>query len=306
MHVMIPFASVLAEAGQQALQTLALPHLEALLARMKPAARDAADEYSLSPPHERALARELGFEGADGTLPWAAHCASRHGIETGAQALGLLTPAHWRIGADQVTMLDPDALALDEAESRALCEAVHELCEGVGWRVQYGAPLTWYAAHPSLAEQPCASLDRVIGRGVDAWLVQDTRVRRLQNEAQMLLHRHPLNEAREARDALAVNSFWLSGCGVAQPAHETAALRFDGRLRAGALAEDWAAWAEAWHALDAGPLAELLAAVQRGERATLTLCGERVAQRYESAPRTLWARLTSLGKQPAAPLLQAL
>ena len=30
----------------------------------------------------------------------------------------------------------------------------------------------------------------------------------------MLLHGHPLNEAREAAGALALNSVWISGCGV--------------------------------------------------------------------------------------------
>jgi hypothetical protein len=87
-----------------------------------------------------------------------------------------------------------------------------------------------------------------------------------------------------------VNSLWLSGCGVARAA-TAAEPQTDDRLRGPALGEDWAAWAEAWRTLDAGDLAELLAAVRSGRTCTLTLCGERSAQRFENAPRALSQRL---------------
>jgi len=48
------------------------------------------------------------------------------------------------------------------------------------------------------------------------------------------------------------------------------------------------AWAEAWHALDAGPLARLLAAGAGGDDSVLTLCGERSAQRYERPTGSRW------------------
>jgi hypothetical protein len=37
--------------------------------------------------------------------------------------------------------------------------------------------------------------------------------RRLQNELQMILHDHPVNEARLERGELSINSVWLYGCG---------------------------------------------------------------------------------------------
>jgi hypothetical protein len=294
MHLMIPFASVLSEAGQQALETLALPRLDQLLARLVAAECDAGDEYSLSPPHERALARAIGLAGGDGTIPWAACAAARDGIDTGDLAWALLTPVHWQLAADHVNLLDPSALALDETESRALLEALREIFESEGYALAYGAPLRWYVAHESLADLPCASLDRVIGRDVDLWLTDDARVqrvRRLQNEVQMLLYTHPINERREARGALPVNSFWLSGCGVRQQATYPRDLRVDDRLRAPALAGDWAAWAEAWHTLDADTLRDALGLLSDREPLTLTLCGERNAQRFESQPTALWSRI---------------
>jgi hypothetical protein len=301
MHLMIPFASVLSEAGQQALQTLALPHLDKLLARLAAVERDSGDEYSLSTPHERAWARAIGLVGGDGALPWAACAAARDGIETGELAWGMLTPVHWQLAADHVNLIDPMTLALEDAESRALFEAVREVFESEGFRLAYGAPLRWYVAHESLADLPCASLDRVIGRDVDLWLTDDPRarlVRRLQNEVQMLLHTHPINAQREARGALPVNSFWLSGCGIRQNATHAPELRVDERLRAPALAGDWAAWAEAWHALDADVLRDALGRLNDGEPFTLTLCGERHAQRFESRPTALWSRIAQRLRSP--------
>jgi hypothetical protein len=108
----------------------------------------------------------------------------------------------------------------------------------------------------------------------------------------MLLYRFPMNDEREARGALPVNSFWLSGCGPAQPVRADAASEVDDRLRAPALAEDWAAWADAWRAIDAGPLAALVQRAARGEPVSLILCGERQAERHDAARVSLWQRVT--------------
>lgn len=311
MHLMIPFASTLSEACVHTLRDLQLPHLSSLLARLAPTVREGGDEYSLSMPHERAHATAIGWRGGDGCLPWAARQAAADGVDTGGDAAwGLLTPAHWHLASDHVALVDPAALGLDEAQSRALMRAVEPLFDGVGWRIEYGAPERWYVAHESLRDLPCASIDRVIGRNVDIWMPADPRVariRRLQSEVQMLLYTDATNTAREARGALAVNSFWLSGCGVRQAESAAPELQIDETLRASALAEDWAAWADAWRALDAGPLAALRRRAERGAPAVLTLCGERHAQRFEAAPRSLWLRATAAFRSPpAAPVLEAL
>ncbi len=310
MHLMIPFAATLSEACRHTVRDLQLPNLSRLLARLAPTLREGSDECSLTPPHERALATLRGLRGDDGCLPWAARQAALDGIDTQDAAWGLLTPVHWHLAADHVALVDPAELALDEAGSRALLQAVRGLFESEGWRIAWGAPLRWYAAHESLRELPTSSIDRVIGRNVDVWMPPGPRmalVRRLQSEVQMQLYNDPGNDARSARGALPVNSFWLSGCGVRQPEAAMADLNVEDALRAPALIEDWAAWAEAWRALDAGPVAALLQRAGRGEPASFTLCGERHAQRFEVAPQALWARLTrSLRAPAAAPVLEAL
>ncbi|HEY0857957.1 MAG TPA: hypothetical protein VGE16_12910 [Albitalea sp.] len=303
MHLLIPFASALSEASTHTLRDLSLPNLARLLAEAVPADAVGSDEYSLTPPHERALADAWGWQGNDGALPFAAHAAALDGIATGGQAWGLLTPVHWHVGREHISLADPGELKLSEEDSRRFLDAIRFLFESEGWTLTYGASTRWYAAHESLDGLPCASIDRVNGRNVDLWLAthpQARLVRRLQNEVQMLLYTHALNDEREARGDLPLNSFWLSGCGRAQPVTPHGGLRVDSSLRAPLLAEDWVGWAEAWRTLDAGPIAELLAASPGSGELALTLCGERRAQRFERRPRSAWQRLAG-GWRSVAP-----
>ncbi|MBC7995905.1 MAG: hypothetical protein H7Z15_21980 [Rhizobacter sp.] len=310
MHLLIPFASALSERGTHTLRRLKLPHLTQLLASLTPTDTLGRDEYSLTPPHERALAHVLGWTGADGALPWAARQAAQDGVKIGTQAWGLLTPVHWHVGADQVSLPDPQALHLSAQESHTLFEAVLPLFESEGWVMAWGAPTRWYAAHDSLDGLASASIDRVIGRNIDLWMPttpQARLIRRLQNEVQMLLYQQPLNDARVGQGALPVNSFWLSGCGRAQPDPAPAGLLQNDSLRASALSSDWAAWADAWSALDAGDVQQALKRARQGEPVTLTLCGERFARSFALQSQPLWSRLGKrLSPPPAAPVLEAL
>ena len=308
MHLIVPFAGCLSDAGRQALQTLQLPHLDKLLARWRAGAPVGTDEYSLNPPHEQALALALGWPAGSATLahdalPWAALAAVRHGLPGAAQAAwGLLSPVQLVPGREQIRLGDPAELQLDEAASRELLEIVRPLFESEGVSLHWLAPLQWLATHDSLAALPCASLDRVIGRHLDPWLPAQPAarlLRRLQNEVQMLMYTHPINEQREAAGLPVVNSVWLSGCGrlPAGWASVQQMPTLDDRLRRPALTEDWAAWCEAWQALDAGPLATLL---QADAASALTLCGERHALTLAPAPRSLWQRVSAHWRAPSA------
>ena len=309
MHLLVPFASDTSEACRHVLRDLALPNLARVLALLSPASRDEGDAASFTPPHERALAAQWGWHGGDGRWPLAALAAARDGVAVGERAWALVTPAHWQLGRDHVVMTDPVHLQLTDAESRELFEAVRGLFESEGFDVAFGDASRWYIARADLDGFATASLDRAIGRSVDAWLGSDASaigrlVRRLQSEVQLVLHVHAVNEAREERGELVVNSFWLSGCGRAQPAEAAASPEIAASLRAPLLAGDWAAWAEAWNALDASVIAALLTRAERGEPIALTLCGERTALRFEGQRRPLWERLRARwrGAEPHAVL----
>ena len=319
MHLIVPFAGTVSEAGLQALQTLSLPHLDRLLARLSPGLPLGSDEFSLNPPHEQAVALALGWSKNTATLP---DCALPFAAQQ-AQALGLpgatttawgcLTPVHLHAGSEQISLTDPAALQLDDAASRAALDAVQHLFTSEGFQLHWAAPLVWLASHPQFDGMATASLDRVTGRQLTPWLPDRhgaRLVRRLQNEVQMLLYTHPLNDQREAAGLPSINSFWLSGCGSLPIHHKPASsmpadtLQIDHRLRAPALAEDWAAWCEAWRALDAGPIASLL---QQPGSASLTLCGERIAQPFTLQPQPRWQHLLQRWRQRASThLLEAL
>lgn len=303
LHLLIPFASTPVEVGQAVLKDLRLPQLQSLLRCLTPTQRSEGDEYQRTPPHERVLAQAMGWTGADGCLPWAARQAPLDGIDTGDLAWGWLHPTHWHVGADHITMLDPNVLDLSDAESRALFDAIAPLFRDEGWLLAWGAPTRWYVAHESLTDLPTASLDRVIGRNPDLWMPdhpQARGLRRLQAEVQMLLYQHPINDTREARGALPVNSVWLSGCGISQVEHKRngsidgnsksdsnsdtnnpADLTVIDALRSPLLQQDWQRWIESWHHVDTTVLRPALQALQRGDTVSLTLSGERHAQRFD-------------------------
>ncbi len=312
MHLLIPFAFCSSEGCATALRSLKLPQLEKLLARLVPGPLDQGDLFSLSPPHERALARALGLPVADGLIAWAARDAWQSRSAGGAW--GFVTPCHWHVGSKHVLMSGWPLPDFPEQESQALLAAMQPYFEEDGIRLHYRQASTWLAHGELFEGMASASLDRVAGHPVADWLPpagEAAMLLRLQSEMQMLLYHHPVNDARAARGALPVNSFWLSGTGALAQAPDPSAAdpapQVVNSLREAALNEDWAAWAQAWKTLDATQCAALLKAIDRGDSVQLTLCGERHAQTFGPSQVGRLAQLKQLfGRQPAAKVLEQL
>jgi hypothetical protein len=306
VHLVAPWAVGLSDDCQQALSTLdddqTFPHLHRLLQGLSQATWLKGDEYDPTPPHERVLAQAMGW--AQAQAPWAAIQAVSDGLQPQAgQAWGLITPCHWLMGHDHLTLIHPDELRLGEMESRALFEAVRPLFEDEGWALHWGHPTRWYAVHPSLADLPTASLDRLLGRNPDLWMPEHPQARlikRLQAETQMLLYQNPVNEGREGQGQLTVNSFWLSGNGsvpedTSRLAHRPLGLQLADAPRQALLRNDLGSWHQAWQALDAGPLRAMAEQLTQGQPVQLTLCGERHAVSLSAAQPQGWLQKT-LGK----------
>ena len=308
-HLLIAFAACSASAWLPTMQSLppdGLKRLGQLLQGMKLTNTDTQDDNSLSPPHERALARSLALtsqDTPDGLLPWAARDAARHLPAGAGKAWAWITPCHWAVAKMHATLTDPAMLALREDESRALLALMQPYFETDGITLHYVAELgpgRWLAEGELFRSLPTASLDRVLARNVDAWLPdapQAAPLRRLQNEMQMLLYTHATNDEREARSQLPVNSFWISGTGDLPPAfsaEKNPTITLPRSLAEGVFKEDWASYAQAWQALEAGEIAELLSRQRAGEPVRLTLCGERSAQTFESQRASLGSRISSL------------
>jgi hypothetical protein len=299
--LLIPYAASTAEGCQQALQGLALPHLDRLLARLSPhtAQTDTGEETSFTPPHERALARALGLPFDDGRTPWAAWHRHQQGQPAHGQAWAFITPCQWHVSTDHITLRDPDSLGLDEAASRVLLGIVAPWFAEDGIALHYDQPTRWLASGALFDGLATASLERVLLRDVRPWMPEPRAAQaartlhRLHSEMQMLLYTHAFNDERAARGLPVVNSFWVHGTGpLPTPAPTpTTVPTVPTTLRDAALREDWRTWATAWAALDSGPVADLLRQSESGAPVQLTLCGERNAQGFHSAPRGLAQRI---------------
>ena len=292
MHLLIPFANSHSPDCQAALKTLKLPNLDKLLRKLPLTHTDSADETTLSPPHARALAATCGISAVDGLIPFGAW----HAVQTGqsvqpGQAWAVITPCHWAVQSQHITMLSPRALNLQDEESRALLAAMLPFFAEDGIDLIYDQPTRWLAQGEMFAQLATASPDRVIGGGegksVDDWLPRSEsakNLRRLQQEMQMLLYTHALTDARSERGELAVNSFWVSGTGAMTGAmlskSKLPTITQVNTLRDAAMNGDWTAWREAWTQIDATECASMLEGLGRKSSVTLTLCGERNAQIY--------------------------
>lgn len=314
VHLLIPYASSIAQGCTQVLRTLVLPHLEKLLARLAHLHTEAGDEFTLSMPHERVLAREIGLPGHDGLIPWAAWQVEQAGRDSGGDAWARITPCHWTVATDHIDMSHPHDLQLHADESLALLAAMGPYFEQDGIQLEYDAPTLWLARGELFRHLATASLDRVAGRTLDDWMPRSPEaraLRRLQQEMQMLLYTHEVNAQRERGGLPPVNSFWASGTGALPAAHAAAVpwgLQVTHELRDAAMLQDWHAWAACWQQLDAKECAGLLQSLYAGEPVRLTLCGERNAQTWSSRPAgALRRRIGGLfGGRKAAAVLESL
>ena len=128
-------------------------------------------------------------------------------------------PVHLRVMRDRIVLAGSDAFSLSREEADALAAAVTRHF-GADMDPQPLQPQRWYLRFPEAPRLITTPLSVAAGcdivpllpHGADAM-----RFRTQLNELQMLLHEHPVNQAREARGELPVNSLWLWG-GGGQPA----------------------------------------------------------------------------------------
>lgn len=312
MHLIIPYAASHKLQSPEVWAGLQLPNLQSLLRLLQ--RQQVLQDPETTPlhlPHELLQARALGGMPEATALPWAAWQHAQQG-QSSATPQAWMTPCHWLIGMDQVRMADPEHLHLSDDESQQLLQAMQPFLQEDGLQVTWHSALMWHAQGAMLADVPTASLDRVIGQNVKDWLPDHPAARplqRLQSEMQMLLYKHPVNDARDARRQHSVNAFWLHGAGVLTETNPDSGLPSSGSpmdppvtvsmaLRASALHSQSQAWRQAWQQLDAGDVADLLQCVKTTGQGTLSLCSEHTAHTYTPAPAA-W-------QQPISQLLKRL
>jgi len=336
-HVLVPFAVCENPASCQVLRHLDLPNLDALLQSLLP------QGVQSIPPQSPALAHERLWAGAHKLNPlapaWAAWHAERMGLDPlGQWAWAWITPCYWQVAQAQVTLSDPNELQLSAPELQALLESMQPYFAEDGielMQVEHPPklpppllppmPTSWLAKgevfrSSDVFSSTYVSLERALDQDLTPWMPAHPTLRRLQNEMQMLMYTHPVNEARSQARRPTVNSFWISGAGAvdgtstSNPFPSRASMQYVQDLSRpalqGELQGDWRAWSEAWRALDAQTLAPLLAKVRSAQADTsephaphrqisLTLCSAFKSHTFSSGNVSAWSRFKRVF-QPSA------
>lgn len=207
MLFIIPYLFPPARLLETAAQDLHLPALQTLLARGTRLPGPAGGV-------EAALCEALGISRQQ-DWPLAPITLAMDGGAAGDAYWLRADPVHLRVMRDRVVLADADALSLSRQEADALAAAVGQ---------HFGAELSplplhprrWYLRYPQPPRLATTPLSVAVGRDIDPLLPRGDDAMRFRaelNELQMLLHAHPVNQAREARGELPVNSLWLWGGG---------------------------------------------------------------------------------------------
>jgi hypothetical protein len=144
--------------------------------------------------------------------------AAADGSQVGAAYWLCADPVSLQLNRSQVLLL-PDVMPSSE-EAAALCASLNEHFAGMGLHFSAPHPQRWYVQVDAEPQMTTTPLRQVVWQdakvhspqGVDAMHWQ-----RIATEVQMLLHAHPLNQARAERGELPINSLWFWGGGRAMP-----------------------------------------------------------------------------------------
>jgi hypothetical protein len=205
-HVVVPELFWPAAAGAEPYRDLELPALETLLAR-----GDCRKGDGASLERWLAAAYRLPPE-----LPLAPFSLRGEGADPGDHCWLRADPVHLRVHGDGLLLADASRLALSADDAGAFAAALNEHFAADGIAFTAPDPRRWYARLAAEPQLRTAPVTEVAGRSVGPFLPAGdagARWRRYINEAQMLLHAHPRNEAREARGELPVNGVWFWGAG---------------------------------------------------------------------------------------------
>lgn len=137
------------------------------------------------------------------------------------------SPVQLQLQRDSFAM-DGLALGLSQSDTDALVEALNTHFSADGMTFHAPRPQAWYVQLDAVPDLRTTPLSQVLGRDIHPCLPRGADAllwhRRL-NEIQMLLHQHPVNEARELAGLPPVNSLWFWGGGQLHPLATRPAMR---------------------------------------------------------------------------------
>ena len=208
---------------------LRLPALQSLLAR-------GSRQTSPAEGVEAALCEALGINRQQ-DWPLAPITLAADGGEARDAYWLRADPVHLRVMRDRIVLAGSDALSLSREEADALAATIGQHF-GDDLSPLPLHPRRWYLRFPVAPHLTTTPLSVAVGRDIDPLLPHGgdaMRFRARLNELQMLLHEHPVNQAREARGELPVNSLWLWGGGGLPATCATPVTLYAGNAEAQAL-----------------------------------------------------------------------
>ncbi len=208
IHLIIPDLFLPKEIAGKVCKDLQIPALERLLARGN----------EIDSVHSRISNYSL-----ESALCAAFDMAAPAEVQIGgvSAAFDQLGEGYWlRCDPVQLSMQN-DLLLLQEVEpsheeAAGICKSMNDYFLGDGMEFFAPHPKRWYVRSTLSRRIHTTPLPAVLGSNVHGIMPEGedaTRWHSLLNEIQMLLYSHPVNEAREARGELPVNSVWLWGGG---------------------------------------------------------------------------------------------
>lgn len=215
-HFLIPGLLWPHDSLRDATRDLPLPGLEVLLGRGR-------RQWQPAVGAERWLAERFGLEG--GELPYAAlRLAGEPRAADGVMPAGAgsaawicADPVSLHFAREFLVLADGSELAIGEDEAAQLVAVLNEHCTDLG-TFHAATAERWYLRlreAPAIRTHPPAD---VVGRRINTFMPEGAdaaRWHRHLNEAQVLLHTHPVNRARENEGRPLINSIWFWGAGTA-------------------------------------------------------------------------------------------
>jgi hypothetical protein len=163
--------------------------------------------------------------GAVESMPTAPYSMLGDGLDPGNDFWLQADPVHLSPQRNDCVVLPPTQFELSEADS--LVQALNDYFHADDMRFVRGSRERWYVRCSTAIELSTPPTAAVCGRAMAAFQPQGRdaqRWSRIANEAQMMLHAHPINEAREARGVATINGLWFWGGGVVRPTTPRAAI----------------------------------------------------------------------------------
>lgn len=197
------------ELGAAFWRTVDAPQLKTLLARAA-FTRDAAVDAGTWLCGTFGVARQHDF-------PFAPLLAHSENLASDDGYWLCATPVHLETRRNALVLADPAALEITAEASAAFVATLADHLREESVTLHAPQPDRWFLRCDATPAMTTSSLATVVGRDVRPFLPQgpdSARWHRILTEIQMLLHSHPVNDARETLGRLPVNSVWLWGGGT--------------------------------------------------------------------------------------------